>query len=777
AVGTFSGQDIGGPLPGSTSYDSTNGIYTVKAGGADIWANADQFHFAWQLRTNDFDIKVRVESLTLENDYTKAGLMARESLAAGSPHVYASVFADNRPRANNVGGYEMVYRITTGGLSDAIYPPLPQPLVSYPNGWLRLRRAGNEFTAFASSNGVSWIKYATTNLALPPTIYFGMGVTSHDNTRLTTARFRDFAGNRAHAHYYPSRQDCLTCHTPVAGHVLGVKTHQLNGLFSYPGTGNTDNQLRTWNHLGLFNPPLNEADIATLSASTAITNSGATLEHRVRSYLAANCAQCHRPNGVARANFDARFDTPLALQGIVGGVPNETLGLPGARLVAPKSPPSSILHRRVNTVDSFKMPPLARNTIDPDAVATITAWINSLPSLGSDFIGLRSEYFDNIDLTGLKLTRADETINFDWGTGSPDPAIGPDTFSVRWTGQIEPKFSETYTFFTTTDDGVRLWVDGQLLIDHWADQPLTEYSGSIALLAGHKYDLRMEYFENAGLAVARLAWSSPSQPKEIVSPEQLVPPADGWLDRDLGGVALAGRATHTNRDFSVTASGADIWDYADGFHFVYQPLAGDGLIVARVAGLENTDGWAKAGVMMRESLAADSPHALMAITSGFGAAFQRRPVAGGLSLHTAGPTVTVPRWVKLVRTGNRFTGSVSSDGLAWTEVGGETIAMAPSLYAGLAVTAHNNGVLGTATFTDVELNTAPSLRLLERMTNGTVRLQLIGQTGAGYCIEISTNLTNWALLGRLTGTNVASEFLDPQAAPSHQRFYRGLLAR
>src|SRR5262245_52618675 len=83
--------------------------------------------------------------------------------------------------------------------------------------------------------------------------------------------------------------------------------------------------------------------------------------------------------------------------------------------------------------------------------------------------GLRGEYFDNRDFSAPKLTRVDPTINFNWGTGSPASAIGSDTFSVRWTGRVSPRYSETYRFYTTSDDGVRLWVNGQLVIDNWTD--------------------------------------------------------------------------------------------------------------------------------------------------------------------------------------------------------------------------------------------------------------------------------------------------------------------
>ncbi|MCC5642546.1 PQQ-dependent sugar dehydrogenase [Nostoc sp. CHAB 5824] len=138
--------------------------------------------------------------------------------------------------------------------------------------------------------------------------------------------------------------------------------------------------------------------------------------------------------------------------------------------------------------------------------------------------GLKAEYYDNIDFTNLKQTRTDPTVNFNWGLGSPDPSIGAETFSVRWTGQVEAKYSETYNFYTTADDGVRLWVNGQQIINKFVDQSVTEYSGAIALVAGQKYDIKLEYYENTYNAVSRLAWSSSSQTKEIIPQSQLYSP-------------------------------------------------------------------------------------------------------------------------------------------------------------------------------------------------------------------------------------------------------------
>jgi hypothetical protein len=178
--------------------------------------------------------------------------------------------------------------------------------------------------------------------------------------------------------YYPSRSDCLTCHTPVANYVLGLNTRQLNGNLTYPSTGVTDNQLRTWNRLGLFNPAFDEASITNFQKMSAMTNLSATLEDRSRSYLDANCAQCHQPGGTG-ITFDARYTTPLAYQNITNYPAAFNLGYDHACIIKSQDVWRSTIWQRMNTtVNNIKMPPLARNLIDTNAVAVLAAWINSL---------------------------------------------------------------------------------------------------------------------------------------------------------------------------------------------------------------------------------------------------------------------------------------------------------------------------------------------------------------------------------------------------------------
>jgi glucose/arabinose dehydrogenase len=157
----------------------------------------------------------------------------------------------------------------------------------------------------------------------------------------------------------------------------------------------------------------------------------------------------------------------------------------------------------------------------PSSPTTYTATYRAITS--SPGSGLTAEYYDALNFSGALVTRVDPTINFGWSTGAPMPTMGVDTFTVRWTGQVMPQYTETYRFYTVSDDGVRLWVNGQQIVNNWTDHATTENSGTIALTAGQRYDVRMEFFENTGHAVARLLWSSPSTPKAVIPTARLFP--------------------------------------------------------------------------------------------------------------------------------------------------------------------------------------------------------------------------------------------------------------
>jgi regulation of enolase protein 1 (concanavalin A-like superfamily) len=181
---------------------------------------------------------------------------------------------------------------------------------------------------------------------------------------------------------------------------------------------------------------------------------------------------------------------------------------------------------------------------------------------------------------------------------------------------------------------------------------------------------------------------------------------DGWDDRDIGSVPIAGSASYGDGAFTVTGSGEDIWGTADAFHYTYQPVSGDVSVRARVASVQPTDQWSKAGVMIRETLTPGSAHAHMLVSAGKGLAMQWRSAAGADSDNAYGWMAGAPQWVRLDRAGDTITGFESADGTNWTTVATATIPMAQDVYVGIAVTSHSTAGSTTAVVDDLSVEPA-----------------------------------------------------------------------
>jgi hypothetical protein len=173
---------------------------------------------------------------------------------------------------------------------------------------------------------------------------------------------------------YPSRTDCLFCHNPPASYVLGPKTHQLNGDFTYPATGRTDNQLRTLNHLGMFNPSIDEAEIPNYLHSVSVTDTTQPIQLRMRSWIDSNCSQCHRPEGYC-PSYDGRFYTPWPEQNLIN------------TFVKFRDLDGSELYQRDDALDATKMPPLAKNVVHEAAMEVMRQWIASPLEVLSVYLG------------------------------------------------------------------------------------------------------------------------------------------------------------------------------------------------------------------------------------------------------------------------------------------------------------------------------------------------------------------------------------------------------
>jgi phosphatidylserine/phosphatidylglycerophosphate/cardiolipin synthase-like enzyme/regulation of enolase protein 1 (concanavalin A-like superfamily) len=185
-----------------------------------------------------------------------------------------------------------------------------------------------------------------------------------------------------------------------------------------------------------------------------------------------------------------------------------------------------------------------------------------------------------------------------------------------------------------------------------------------------------------------------------------VPPP--WANADVGNTGKVGSASYVaaSGTFTVKGAGANIWGTSDGFQYVYQPLAGDGTIVARVTAVgSNTSQFAKAGVMIRESLADNAAHVVLDLRPTNDIEFMTRPATGGQTNWINGAVQAPPAWLKLTRTGSTVTGAVSGDGSTWTTVGTTTLSISSAMI-GLIVSSQNTGALNTSTFDNVSVSTA-----------------------------------------------------------------------
>ncbi|MEM9160778.1 MAG: cellulase family glycosylhydrolase, partial [Verrucomicrobiota bacterium] len=159
--------------------------------------------------------------------------------------------------------------------------------------------------------------------------------------------------------------------------------------------------------------------------------------------------------------------------------------------------------------------------------------------------------------------------------------------------------------------------------------------------------------------------------------------------QDIGLVNDFGFASHNSGTYTITARGADIWGTGDEFYFLSNEQSGNETLIAKVESIDNTHGWAKSGLMMRENLNSGSKNAAMVVSRSNGVSFQYRSSTGSSSLNMTNAGFSAPCWVRLQRSGNTFTGSVSNNGSNWTQVGSVNISMSNQIRSGLAVTSHN----------------------------------------------------------------------------------------
>lgn len=400
--------------------------------------------------------------------------------------------------------------------------------------------------------------------------------------------------------------------------------------------------------------------------------------------------------------------------------------------------------------------------------------------------GLKGSYFPNRHLFGKPaMSRVDGTLNCNFQLGREQFAdeqsyknqclavLGipkSNEYSIRWTGELQAQFSEPYTLVTKADDGVRVCLNDQLIIDNWVNHDRKEAFATVNLVAGQKYLLRVEYFQNHGNSKVTLSWSSPSTPKQVIPQSQLYSQptdADGnglpdmWelhffqgmgmdpnADQDNDGLsnlqewrqhsdptsplnwgvpnewthgdiesgdksdASEGNADYNNGVYTVSSTGRCIWLREDNFHYLYQPIGTNGEMIVRLTGLDGVNPQAKAGLMLRATLDNDSRNVFLAVEQDNLLLLQCRNWEAENTARTQWQTnQSMARWLKLVRNNDWIGGYISTNGTQWELLGWEVLKHLPArAFIGMAVTAQSHKGTRSPTvaqFDHVNAGTAP----------------------------------------------------------------------
>jgi phosphatidylserine/phosphatidylglycerophosphate/cardiolipin synthase-like enzyme/regulation of enolase protein 1 (concanavalin A-like superfamily) len=599
--------DPGGTLPsgwqtaniGSTSGGSASasgGVFTVTGGGADVWGTADAFRFVYQPLAADGAVVARVASVQNVNAWTKAGVMIRQTLTAGSVH--ASLFV------TPANGLAFQSRTTTGGTSVSTAVP------GAPPQWVRLVRAGQVVTASVSSNGTSWTDVGQQTLPLSGSVYAGLAVTSHSTSQLATATFDNVS----------VKASAPTCNDPAANNYGGPAPCTYDPVDTLPSDWQTGN-------IGAASGGSAGASggVFTVTGGGADVWGTADAFRYVYQPLAADGVVVARVASVQNVNAWTKAGVMIR-QSLTAGSVHASLFV---------SPSNGIAFQSRATTGG--------TSVSAAVTGAAPAWV--------------------------RLVRAGQTV----------------TASV-------------------SSDGTS-WTD--------VGQRTISLSGSVyaglAVSSHSTSQLATATFDNVSVKASAPTCNDPAAnnyggpaPCTYDPPDTL--PSD-WQTGNIG-AASGGSASESGGVFTVTGGGADVWGTADAFRYVYQSLAADGVIVARVASVQNVNAWTKAGVMIRQTLTAGSVHASLFVSPSNGIAFQSRATTGGTSV-SAAVTGAAPTWVRLVRAGQTVTASVSSDGTSWTDIGQRTIPFSGSVYVGLAVTSHSTTQLASATFDGVTITPQP----------------------------------------------------------------------
>jgi hypothetical protein len=637
----------------------TAGTWTVQGGGGDIWDVADNFHFVWQSLATDGGVSTRVVSQTNTSVWAKAGVMLRAGVDPGSPYYAAFATPGN--------GVVVQWRSALAGASTQVLGTGTPPV------YLKVARSGGSYSSYTSPDGVTWtlVPGSTVNLGLTGTVLAGLAVTSHSWGLLGVGTFDTVA----------------FAHLPVPWLDADIGTPAIAGSSSSTG--------------GVYTVNAGGADIYGTADQLHFTYQSVTGD----TTFGARVATQRNTSSWAKAGVMLRATTdPGSPYYGVFATPGNGVAVQWRKTQAGSTSQLKI----AGTVPVYLEVARAGSTFTAYTSADGKTW-TAIPG-SSATLALSGTLLGGLAVTshsGTKLGSATfDSVSLGSSTPPPPPndfsiAATPGTLTVAAGGSATT--SVTTALVSGTAESIALSAGSLPTGVSAAFAP-----GSVIAGAGSSLTLSVGTAVAPGIYSISLTGTAPSAGHSlalsltVTAPSSLPSP---WADTDVGAPPLAGSAAYTGGVFTLKGSGADIFGTTDQFDYLYQPVSGNGTIIARVSGVSNTSSNAKAGVIWKASTTAGSPYILIAAAPS-GLVKVQYTFSGSITTSTYSyPNV----WMKLVRSGGSFSAYLSPDGLTWTAVlASKSLPTIPTAATvGLFECSHSTTKLGTASFDNVSFTPGP----------------------------------------------------------------------
>jgi fibronectin type 3 domain-containing protein len=744
--GQYTSADIGNPaVSGATSTITDGSDYDITGGGIDVWNSSDQFQFAYQQLTGDFDMKVQVASLTGQDSQIMAGLMARESLAANAKNAYIKL----RP-----AGFRFTYRSSTGATSSA----QGSGAATAPNAWLRLVRSGNTFTGYGSTDGSNWSLIGSTTITMGSTLYFGMAVSGHSTTTNADAQFRNLSStSTAVAPTAPSNL-VASANTSDIGLNWNDNSDNEDGFIIERKSGNgsfgavftTATNATSWTDTNVVAGTTYTyrviARSATLGNSNPSNESSATIQTQQQDSFSSNNIGTATGGGTTVITPDKDYD-------ITGSGNDIWSTADGLRFTSTQLTGDFDVKVRIAGVTTANSDPLAglmaRASLNSNSTNAIIRTYGSSPNQYK--FGYRATTGGNTSSVGggtnsypnswVRLVRTGDTFTGYYSSnGTSWTQLGSTTINMGSTVYVgmavasRASSTETAQFRDLSitqaasapaapsnlsaigaENKVNIsWADNSNNETGFIIERKTGSNGTFApifttaanatsyvdtnVVAGTEYFYRVSATNSGG--------DSAPTPENSATPTAAAQTVS-FTSTKIGSQSSGSLTTVTDgSDYNLTGGGSDVWGTSDQLQFAYTQLTGDFDIKVRVADSTTSSGNALLGLMARESLTTSSTNVFMRTYGQDGGAYKLgyRSVDGGSTASVTGSgTNSYPNtWLRLVRTGNSFTGYSSSDGVNWTPASSTTIAMSNTIYVGMAVSSRSSG-METVQFRDLSI--------------------------------------------------------------------------